>query len=106
MLAAGPDMAAPSAALRQRRAAAGGGAPGAPERVVAGPAGSGVGPQPPPLLPGTFWLTRIVLLRSIALLYCESAGAAPGAGGSPARLSPGLLVILVFLIIRLCFKEL
>ncbi|KAK2533631.1 Lmf1 [Columba guinea] len=69
MLAAGPDMAAPSAALRQRRAAAGGGAPGAPERVVAGPAGSGVGPQPPPLLPGTFWLTRIVLLRSIALLY-------------------------------------
>ncbi|KAK2543681.1 Lmf1 [Columba livia] len=62
-------MAAPSAALRQRRAAAGGGAPGAPERVVAGPAGSGVGPQPPPLLPGTFWLTRIVLLRSIALLY-------------------------------------
>ncbi|XP_005504598.2 lipase maturation factor 1 isoform X1 [Columba livia] len=69
MLAAGPDMAAPSAALRQRRAAAGGGAPGAPEWVVAGPAGSGVGPQPPPLLPGTFWLTRIVLLRSIALLY-------------------------------------
>ncbi|XP_059682563.1 lipase maturation factor 1 [Gavia stellata] len=58
-------MAAPSAALRQRRAATGGGAPEAPERAVAGPAGSGAGPPPP----GTFWLTRIVLLRSIALLY-------------------------------------
>ncbi|XP_072734291.1 lipase maturation factor 1 isoform X3 [Ciconia boyciana] len=68
MLAAGSDMAAPSAALRQRRAgAAGGGAPEAPERAVAGPAGSGAEPPPPP--PGTFWLTRIVLLRSIALLY-------------------------------------
>ncbi|XP_075371674.1 lipase maturation factor 1 isoform X2 [Mycteria americana] len=65
MLAAGSDMAAPSVALRQRRAAAGGGAPQAPERAVAGPAGSGAGPPPP----GTFWLTRIVLLRSIALLY-------------------------------------
>ncbi|KAM6244499.1 lipase maturation factor 1 isoform 3-T4 [Spheniscus humboldti] len=65
MLAAGSDMAAPSAALRQRRAAAGGGAPEAPERAVAGPAGGGAGPPPP----GTFWLTRIVLLRSIALLY-------------------------------------
>ncbi|KAM6079590.1 lipase maturation factor 1 isoform 1-T1 [Theristicus caerulescens] len=66
MLAAGSDMAAPSPALRQRRAAAGGGAPEAPERAVAGPAGSGAGPPKPP---GTFWLTRIVLLRSIALLY-------------------------------------
>ncbi|XP_075021587.1 lipase maturation factor 1 isoform X2 [Calonectris borealis] len=67
MLAAGSDMAAPSAALRQRRAAAAGGGapPEAPERAVAGPAGSRAGPPPP----GTFWLTRIVLLRSIALLY-------------------------------------
>ncbi|XP_064317484.1 lipase maturation factor 1 isoform X2 [Phalacrocorax carbo] len=66
MLAAASDMAAPSAALRQRRAAAaGGGAPEAPERAVAGPAGRGAGPLPQ----GTFWLTRIVLLRSIALLY-------------------------------------
>ncbi|KAM6299397.1 lipase maturation factor 1 [Aegotheles albertisi] len=66
MLAAGPDMAAPSAALRHRRAAgAGDGSPEAPERAVAGPPGSGS--EPPP--PGSFWLTRIVLLRSIALLY-------------------------------------
>ncbi|XP_042654408.1 lipase maturation factor 1 isoform X1 [Tyto alba] len=56
-------MAAPSPALRQRRAA-GGGVPEVPPRVVAGPAGSGAGPPP-----GTFWLTRIVLLRAVALLY-------------------------------------
>ncbi|OPJ87427.1 hypothetical protein AV530_000907 [Patagioenas fasciata monilis] len=31
--------------------------------------GKGEDTSPPPLLPGTFWLTRIVLLRSIALLY-------------------------------------
>ncbi|KAM6114267.1 lipase maturation factor 1 [Pterocles gutturalis] len=65
MLAAGPDMAAPSAALRHRRVAAGGDAPGTPERAVAEPGGSGAGLPPT----GTFWLTRIVLLRSIALLY-------------------------------------
>ncbi|KAM9222995.1 lipase maturation factor 1 [Leptosomus discolor] len=71
MLAAGSDMAAPSAALRQRRAVAGDDAPEAPERAVVGPAGSGAGspPPPPPPPPGTFWLTRIVLLRSIALIY-------------------------------------
>uniref|UniRef100_A0A672V2V0 Lipase maturation factor 1 n=1 Tax=Strigops habroptila TaxID=2489341 RepID=A0A672V2V0_STRHB len=47
-------------------AAASGGTPEAPERAVSGQAGSEAGP---PLPPGTFWLTRIVLLRSIALLY-------------------------------------
>ncbi|XP_061848537.1 lipase maturation factor 1 isoform X2 [Colius striatus] len=64
MLAAGSDMAAPSAALRRRWP---GGAAEAPERAegaVARPAGSEAR-----LPPGTFWLTRIVLLRSIALLY-------------------------------------
>lgn len=98
MLAAGPDMAAPSAALRQRRAAAAGGS-GAPETPgrAEGPesAGGGVGPL---LSPGTFWLTRIVLLRAVALLYRECPGAAaaprslqgagggrPGAAGGPAR---------------------
>ncbi|KAM9372756.1 lipase maturation factor 1 [Phaethornis superciliosus] len=64
MLAAGSEMAAPSAGLRQRRAA-GGSCPATPERWGAGPVGSGLGA----LHPGTFWLTRIVLLRSIALLY-------------------------------------
>ncbi|XP_064376141.1 lipase maturation factor 1 isoform X3 [Dromaius novaehollandiae] len=67
MLAAAYDMAAPSAALRRRPAAARRGAPEAP-----GPEpspGSGGGEPGPPLPPGTFWLTRIVLLRAIALLY-------------------------------------
>uniref|UniRef100_A0A8B9IYL4 Lipase maturation factor 1 n=1 Tax=Amazona collaria TaxID=241587 RepID=A0A8B9IYL4_9PSIT len=60
-------MAAPSTALRQRRtAAAADGPPEAPERAVAGKPGSEAGL---PLPPGTFWLTRIVLLRSVALLY-------------------------------------
>lgn len=83
MLAAGLDMAAPSAALRQRRAAAAGGS-GAPETPgrAEGPesAGGGVGPL---LSPGTFWLTRIVLLRAVALLYREC----PGAAAAPRSLS-------------------
>ncbi|XP_068024382.1 lipase maturation factor 1-like isoform X1 [Melanerpes formicivorus] len=65
MLAAGSDMAAPSPALRQRqKRPVGSAGPGAPERAAAEPAGSEA--EPPQ---GTFWLTRIVLLRSIALLY-------------------------------------
>lgn len=75
MLSAGRDMAAPSAALRQRRAAPGGGGGGGPEapgRAAAGAAGGGA---VPPVSPGTFWLTRIVLLRAVALLYRECPGA-------------------------------
>ncbi|XP_054017273.1 lipase maturation factor 1-like [Dryobates pubescens] len=65
MLAAGSDMAAPSTALRHRqKRAVGSAAPEAPERAAAEPVGSEA--KPPQ---GTFWLTRIVLLRSIALLY-------------------------------------
>uniref|UniRef100_A0A8B9C9D3 Lipase maturation factor 1 n=1 Tax=Anser brachyrhynchus TaxID=132585 RepID=A0A8B9C9D3_9AVES len=67
MLAAGRDMAAPSAALRQRRAAAGGGGPEPPGRAAAAAAAGGG--LVPPVTPGTFWLTRIVLLRAVALLY-------------------------------------
>eukprot|EP00075_Anas_platyrhynchos_P035279 XP_027324532.1 lipase maturation factor 1 isoform X1 [Anas platyrhynchos] len=64
-------MAAPSAALRQRRAApGGGGGPEAPGRAAAGAAaGAAGGGAVPPVSPGTFWLTRIVLLRAVALLY-------------------------------------
>uniref|UniRef100_A0A8B9U7K1 Lipase maturation factor 1 n=1 Tax=Anas zonorhyncha TaxID=75864 RepID=A0A8B9U7K1_9AVES len=73
MLSAGRDMAAPSAALRQRRAAPGGGGGGGPEapgRAAAGAAaGAAGGGAVPPVSPGTFWLTRIVLLRAVALLY-------------------------------------
>uniref|UniRef100_A0A8C6NEN8 Lipase maturation factor n=1 Tax=Melopsittacus undulatus TaxID=13146 RepID=A0A8C6NEN8_MELUD len=63
MLTAGSNMAAPSKGLRLRRPAAGGPAE-APERAVEGQPGSEAGPPT-----GSFWLTRIVLLRSIALLY-------------------------------------
>lgn len=77
MLSAGRDMAAPSAALRQRRAApGGGGGPEAPGRAAAGAAaGAAGGGAVPPVSPGTFWLTRIVLLRAVALLYRECPGA-------------------------------
>lgn len=77
MLSAGRDMAAPSAALRQRRAApGGGGGPEAPGRAAAGAVeGAAGGGAVPPVSPGTFWLTRIVLLRAVALLYRECPGA-------------------------------
>uniref|UniRef100_A0A8C3VFC4 Lipase maturation factor n=1 Tax=Catharus ustulatus TaxID=91951 RepID=A0A8C3VFC4_CATUS len=64
-----PDMAAPSAGLRQRltgRARSPSGAPGAAPAESPEP---GLGSAASPLSPGTFWLTRIVLLRSIAFLY-------------------------------------
>uniref|UniRef100_A0A8C3D852 Uncharacterized protein n=1 Tax=Corvus moneduloides TaxID=1196302 RepID=A0A8C3D852_CORMO len=67
-----PDMAAPSAGLRQRRPGrdrAPAGAPGAAPAASPDSPEPGVGAAASPLSPGTFWLTRIVLLRSIALLY-------------------------------------
>ncbi|XP_063027512.1 lipase maturation factor 1-like [Melospiza melodia melodia] len=65
-------MAAPSAGLRQRRpdrAGAPDGAPGAAPAASPEPPEAGLAAAAPPLSPGTFWLTRIVLLRSIAFLY-------------------------------------
>ncbi|XP_071300994.1 lipase maturation factor 1 isoform X3 [Agelaius tricolor] len=67
-----PDMAAPSAGLRQRgpgRAGAPDAAPGAAPAASPEPPEAGLAAAAPPLSPGTFWLTRIVLLRSIAFLY-------------------------------------
>uniref|UniRef100_A0A674HVW9 Lipase maturation factor 1 n=1 Tax=Taeniopygia guttata TaxID=59729 RepID=A0A674HVW9_TAEGU len=64
-----PDMAAPSAGLRQRRPAGPGAAPGAPGAAPAASPEPRLGTAASPLSPGTFWLTRIVLLRSIAFLY-------------------------------------
>uniref|UniRef100_A0A8C3R4R8 Lipase maturation factor 1 n=1 Tax=Cyanoderma ruficeps TaxID=181631 RepID=A0A8C3R4R8_9PASS len=64
-----PDMAAPIAGLRQRlpgRARAPDGAPGAESSGSPEP---GLAAAASPLSPGSFWLTRIVLLRSIAFLY-------------------------------------
>ncbi|XP_008631826.1 PREDICTED: lipase maturation factor 1 [Corvus brachyrhynchos] len=62
----------PSAGLRQRRPGrdrAPDGAPGAAPAASPDSPEPGVGAAASPLSPGTFWLTRIVLLRSIALLY-------------------------------------
>ncbi|XP_027512428.1 lipase maturation factor 1 isoform X1 [Corapipo altera] len=66
-------MAAPGAGPRRRRP----GGPGAARGDIPGdipgdtpePPGPGTAAGPPPPSPGTFWLTRIVLLRCIALLY-------------------------------------
>ncbi|XP_041318003.1 lipase maturation factor 1 [Pyrgilauda ruficollis] len=64
-----PDMAAPSAGLRQRRPGRAGAPDGAPGAAPAASPEPGLATAAPPLSPGTFWLTRIVLLRSIAFLY-------------------------------------
>lgn len=61
-----PAMAAPEAAVRRRRAADGTLGPGSPPAPAPEPAGS-----PSRLREGTFWLTRIVLLRALAFVYCE-----------------------------------
>ncbi|XP_061008461.1 lipase maturation factor 1 isoform X2 [Dama dama] len=61
---AGPAMAAPGESLRRRKAGAGDPEPEAPpgqERDLKG--------RPARLRVGTFWLTRIVLLRALAFVY-------------------------------------
>ncbi|XP_057227266.1 lipase maturation factor 1-like [Malurus melanocephalus] len=67
-----PDMAAPMAGPRQRRPGrdrAPGAAPDPSPAASPGSPGPGLGAAALLLPPGTFWLTRIVLLRSIAFLY-------------------------------------
>lgn len=66
---AGPAMAAPGEQLRRRKAADAGQEPASPPGPGHDPAGC-----PARLRAGTFWLTRIVLLRALAFIYCESAG--------------------------------
>lgn len=67
-----PAMAAPEESLRRRKVRDTGRKPGSPP-------GPGRDPAvfPAHLRAGTFWLTRIVLLRALAFVYCESGG--PGA---------------------------
>lgn len=65
-----PTMAAPEEPLRRRKAGDADPGPGSPPGPGRDPAG-----PPSHLRAGTFWLTRIVLLRALAFVYCESAGA-------------------------------
>lgn len=76
---AGPAMAAPGEQLRRRKAADAGLQPESSPGPGHDPAGF-----PARLRAGTFWLTRIVLLRALAFVYCESAGLA-SVGVTPPR---------------------
>ncbi|KAM8777553.1 lipase maturation factor 1 [Rhynchonycteris naso] len=60
----GPVMAAPEKQLRKRKVADAGQGPGSPPAPGFDPAGF-----PACLRAGTFWLTRIVLLRALAFIY-------------------------------------
>ncbi|XP_032316499.1 lipase maturation factor 1 isoform X3 [Camelus ferus] len=60
-----PVMAAPEESLRKRKAEAAGPVHGSPPGPGRDPAGC-----PARLRAGTFWLTRIVLLRALAFVYC------------------------------------
>lgn len=64
-----PAMAAPEEPLRRRKVRDTGREPGSPPGSGRDPAGF-----PAQLRAGTFWLTRIVLLRALAFVYCESPG--------------------------------
>lgn len=76
------EMAAPEEPLRRRKARETGPEPGSSPGLGRDPAGG-----PVHLRAGTFWLTRIVLLRALAFVYCESA--APGHPSvSPLRARP------------------
>lgn len=73
-------MAAPGEQVRRRKAADAGQEPATPPGPGHDPAGC-----PARLRAGTFWLTRIVLLRALAFVYCESAGPALRRYRSSAR---------------------
>ncbi|XP_045397003.1 lipase maturation factor 1 isoform X2 [Lemur catta] len=64
MRRAGPAMAAPQTSLRKRKTGDADPAPGSPPA-----AGRDSADCPARLRPGTFWLTRIVLLKALAFVY-------------------------------------
>ncbi|XP_039102753.1 lipase maturation factor 1 [Hyaena hyaena] len=64
MRTGGPSMAAPEETLRRRKAGSSGPESGAPPGPGRDPTGC-----PARLRTGTFWLTRIVLLRALAFIY-------------------------------------
>ncbi|XP_034526568.1 lipase maturation factor 1 isoform X5 [Ailuropoda melanoleuca] len=65
MRTGGPAMAAPEESLRRRKAGNAGAEPGSPPGTGRDPVGCSAR-----LRAGTFWLTRIVLLRALAFIYC------------------------------------
>ncbi|KAG8506362.1 Lipase maturation factor 1, partial [Galemys pyrenaicus] len=85
-----PAMAAPTEPLRRRKAAGAG--PEAPPSPGSSPAAS-----PTRLRAGTFWLTRIVLLRALAFVYCESAGTGGPLGNKPLIGDRGLTPCAAYL---------
>lgn len=76
----GPLMAAPEEPLRRRKAGGPAPGPGAPSSPGRDPAGC-----PARLRAGTFWLTRVVILKALAFVYCESRGPAPRQCSPSAR---------------------
>ncbi|XP_034526565.1 lipase maturation factor 1 isoform X2 [Ailuropoda melanoleuca] len=64
MRTGGPAMAAPEESLRRRKAGNAGAEPGSPPGTGRDPVGCSAR-----LRAGTFWLTRIVLLRALAFIY-------------------------------------
>lgn len=59
-------MAAPEGSLRKRKVGDVDQKPASPPTAARDPVGS-----PARLRTGTFWLTRVVLLRALAFIYCE-----------------------------------
>lgn len=76
----GPAMAAPEETLRRRKAGNSGPEPETPPESGRDPTGC-----PARLRTGTFWLTRIVLLRALAFIYCESAEPGAAVTVAPVR---------------------
>ena len=76
----GPAMAAPEETLRRRKAGNSGPEPDTPPESGRDPTGC-----PARLRTGTFWLTRIVLLRALAFIYCESAELGAAVTFAPVR---------------------
>lgn len=72
-------MAAFTGFLRKRNVGGAEHSPASPSSLARDSADS-----PAPLLTGTFWLTRVVLLRALAFIYCECPVSFTGSGLSPA----------------------
>lgn len=88
-------MAAPEGSLRKRKVGGAAQRPVSPPSPPLDPGGS-----PARLRTGTFWLTRVVLLKALAFIYCEcpvGAGCRPHPGTwSQPLLTSGLLLASLY----------